>query len=164
MSALLKRQCKKRAGREPLKLTKGDKNKLQEGKNSPARRTGEPIVPPLKVSSDIVANLPGMLPGTNPGDYLPDDAHFDIMEVDGHKYQNGKPLVKPGHPPLTTMMRRFHMWYMDTCKSGKDILTLRVKEEHDLVGIDLLSVPFEEFFQFFNQKALNKVIVTCYCL
>ena len=32
--------------------------------------------PPLKVSSDIVANLPGMLPGTNPGDYLPDSAHL----------------------------------------------------------------------------------------
>ena len=89
-----------------------------------------------------------MLPGTNPGDYLPDDAHFDTMEVDEFKYQYGKPLVKPGHPPLTTMMRR------------KDILMLRVKDEHDLIGIDLLSVPFEEFFHFFNQKALNKIIDT----
>ena len=86
------------------------------------------------------------------------------MEVDEHKYQYGKPLVRPGDPPLTMMMRRFHKWYMDTCKSGKDILTLRVKEEHDLGGIDLLSVPFEEFFQFFNQKALDKIIITCYCL
>ena len=38
----------------------------------------------------------------------------------------------------------------------EDTVMLRVKEEHDLVGIDLLSVPFEEFFQFFNQKALDK--------
>ena len=53
---------------------------------------------------------------------------------------------------------------MDTYKSGKDILTLRVQEKHDLIGIDLLSVPFEEFFQFFNQKALDKIIITCYCL
>jgi len=54
---------------------------------------------------------------------------------------------------------------MDICrKSGTDTLTLRVKEEHDLVGIDLLSVPYEEFFQFFNQKALDKTIITCYCL
>ena len=43
-------------------------------------------------------------------------------------------------------------------------LYLRVKEEHDLVGIDLLIVPFEEFFQWFNQKALDKLTVTCYCL
>ena len=116
------------------------------GTNSPARRTSEPIVPPLKVSSDIVANDPRMVPSTNPGDYLPDDAHFDTMEVGNFKYRHGKPLVKPGHPPLTTMMQRFHNWYMKTySESGQDTLTLRVKEEHDLVGIDLLTVPFEEF-------------------
>ena len=122
--------------------------------------------PPLKVSSDIAVNDPRMVPGyTNPGDYLPDSAHFDTMEVDEHKYLYGGPLVKPGHMKmLTTMMRRIHKWYMDICKSRKDILTLKVKEEHDLVGIDMLSVPFEEFFQFFSQKALDKIIITCYCL
>ena len=103
------------------------------------------------MSKDIVANHPEILPGTNLGDYLCDNAHYDTMEVDEHKYQYGKPLVKDGSPPLTTIMRRFYDWYMKTCReSGKDTLTLRVKEEHDLVGIDLLSVPFEEFFAFFN--------------
>ena len=67
--------------------------------------------PPLKVSSDIVANHPGIFPGTNPGDY--DDAHFDIMEPDEFKYEYGKPLVKDG-ATLTMMMRRFHDWYMKT--------------------------------------------------
>ena len=118
------------------------------------------------MSNDIAVNDPRMVPGcTNPGDYLPDSAHFDTMEVDEQKYRYGRRLMKPGHPPLTTMMRRFHDWYMDIrSKSGKDNLTLRVKQEIDLVGIDLLSVPYEEFFQFFNQKALDKVIITCYCL
>ena len=119
------------------------------------------------MSKDIVANDPRMVAGySNLGDYLPDDAHFDTMEVDTFKYQHGKPLVKPGHPPLTTMMRRFHDWYMKTCREsgGRDTLTLRLKPEHDLVGIELLNVPFEEFFQFFNQKALDKSTVTCYCL
>ena len=93
-----------------------------------------------------------------------DDAHFYIREVDEFRYQYGKPLVKDG-TTLMTMMRRFHDWYMETCReSEKDTLTLRVKEEHDLVGIELLSVPFEEFIQFFNQKALDKLTVTCYCL
>ena len=99
------------------------------------------------MSSDIVANLPGMLPSTNPGDYmLDDDALFETMEVDTLRFRLGKPLVKPG-TPLTTMMRRFHDWYMDICrKSGKNTLSLSVKEEHDLVGIDLLLVPYKEFF------------------
>ena len=43
--------------------------------------------PPLKVSRDIVANHPRVLPGTNPGDY--DDAHFDIMEPDEFKHEYG---------------------------------------------------------------------------
>ena len=47
---------------------------------------------------------------------------------------------------------------------GRNTLTLRVKEEHDLVGTDLLPVSFEEFFEFFNQKALDKLTVFCYCL
>ena len=33
---------------------------------------------------------------------------------------------------------------------------MKVKKEHDLVGIELLPVPFEEFYQFFNQLALDK--------
>ena len=77
-----------------------------------------------------------MVPNTNPRDYLPGNAHFDTMEVDEFKYRYRKPLVKPGHPPLTTMMRRFHEWYMKTrSESGKDTL-MRIKDEHDLVGMD----------------------------
>ncbi|XP_073365209.1 uncharacterized protein [Aegilops tauschii subsp. strangulata] len=122
--------------------------------------------PPLKVSKDIVANDPSMVPGySNLGDYLPDDVHYEIMEVDEHKYHYGKPLVKDERS-LTTMMRRLHDWYMKTCREsdGMDTLTLRVKSEHDLVGIDLLNVSFEDFFQFYNQKALDKTTITCYCL
>ena len=71
---------------------------------------------------------------------------FGIMEVDTLRFEHGKPLVKPA-TSLTMMMRRFHDWYMDICrKSGKNTLSLSVKEEHDLVGIDLLLVPYKEFF------------------
>ena len=47
---------------------------------------------------------------------------------------------------------------------GKNSLYLNIKEEHDLVSNDLLCVPFEEFFEFFNQKALDKLMVFCYCM
>ena len=89
---------------------------------------------------------------------------FGTMEVDTLRFEHGKPLVRPG-TSLTTMMRRFHDCYMEICrKSRKNTLLLLVKEEHDLIGIELLNVPFEEFFQFFNQKALDKSTITCYCL
>ena len=55
--------------------------------------------PPLKVPSDIVTN--------NLGDYLPDDVHYDFMDVQIQRYEYGKPLVK-GERSLTTMMRRLH--------------------------------------------------------
>ena len=64
------------------------------------------------------------------------------------------------------MIRRFHSWYMKTCREseGTNSLYLNIKEEHDLVGTDLFPDPFEEFFEFFNQKALDKLMVFCYCL
>ena len=55
---------------------------------------------------------------------------------------------------------------MKTCSEsgGTNALYLNIKEEQDLVGTNLLTVPFEEFFEFFNKKALDKVMVFCYCL
>src|SRR4051812_27446509 len=118
--------------------------------------------PPLKVPSVD----PRMAPGyTNLDDYLPDDVDYGFLDVQIHRYEYGKPLVKDERS-LTTMMRRLHDWYMKTCREsgGRNTLYMRVKPGHDLVGIELLHVPFEEFYQFFNQLALDKATVTCYCL
>ena len=50
---------------------------------------------------------------------------------------------------------------METCsKSGKDAFMMRIKEEHDFVGQNLITVDFDEFFQ----KALEKSLMACYCL
>ena len=88
-----------------------------------------------------------------------------MLEVDIFRYEYGKPLVKPDPPPLTTMMRRLHEWYMDTCsKFGKDTLMLGIKEEHDLVGTEVLPVQCVELFQLYNQDTLDKQLMTCYCL
>ena len=113
-----------------------------------------------------MSNAPGTVAGYgNLADYLPDDQLPDFLEVDEHRYEYGKPLVKD-EKSLTTMMQRFHNWYMETCREseGTNALYLNIKEEHDLVANDLLTVPFDEFFAFFNQKALDKLMVFCYCL
>lgn len=80
--------------------------------------------PPLKVPRDIVD--PRMVPGyCNVHDYLPDDVHYDPMEVQIHKYEYGKPLVKY-EKSLTLMMRRLHDWYLKICKeSGGGVLCMR---------------------------------------
>ena len=118
-------------------------------------------MPPLNV-----CNAPGTVAGYgNLADYLPDNQLPDFLEVDKHKYEYEKPLIKD-EKSLTTMMRRLHDWYVKTCREsgGTNTLTLRVKEEHDLIGVDLLPVEFVEIFQLFNQKALEKQLMTCYCL
>ena len=120
--------------------------------------------PPLKVPSDIVD--PRMVPGySNLADYLPDEVHYEPMEMQIQRYEYGKPLVKDERS-LSTMMRRLHDWYLKICRDcgGRCTLYVKVKKEHDLVGIDLLPGPFEEFYQFFNQLAHDKATVTCYCL
>ena len=44
--------------------------------------------PPLKVPSNIDANDPRMAPGyNNPDDYLPDDVHYDFLDVQIHRYE-----------------------------------------------------------------------------
>ena len=59
-----------------------------------------------------------MVPGyTNLEDYLPDDVHYEFLEVDEQRYEYGKPLVKDERS-LTTMMRRFHDWYMTLVEKG----------------------------------------------
>ena len=71
---------------------------------------------------------------------------FATMEVDEFKYHYGKPLIKDTLA-LTTMMRRFHYRYMKTCsESGKDALSMLIKEDHDFIGQELLTVDFDEFF------------------
>ena len=55
-----------------------------------------------------MSNAPGTVAGYgNLADYLPDDQLPDFMEVDEHRYEYGKPLVKD-EKSLTMMMRRFH--------------------------------------------------------
>ena len=72
--------------------------------------------PPLKVPSHNVANDPRMVPGySNLADYLPDDVHYEPMEVQIQRYEYGKPLIKDERS-LSMMMRRLHDWYLKICR------------------------------------------------
>ena len=51
--------------------------------------------PSLKVSSNIVANDPRMVLGySNLADYLPDDVHYEPMEVQIQRYEYGDAKMK----------------------------------------------------------------------
>ena len=81
------------------------------------------------------------------------------------KYARGQPLVEPQEVnKLPTRMYALHQWYMDITKiSNRESLMVNVKEEH-YYHEKALAVEYSELFQLYNQDALDKSIVSCYCL
>jgi hypothetical protein len=83
-----------------------------------------------------------------------------------NKYRYGSDLVKPSElARLGTQMRRLHEWYLQACrKSDLSYLTVGVRDEHYFRGKEEINIEFEELFQLFNQDALDKSVISCYCL
>jgi hypothetical protein len=92
------------------------------------------------------------------------DDYYPTAEV-GNKYQYGKDLIKPGElARLWTHMRRLHAWYLQACRNADRYLTVGVRDEHYFRGKEEINLEFEELFQLFNQDALDKSVISCYCL
>ena len=81
------------------------------------------------------------------------------------KYVRGQPLVEPDKVKnLPTRMYELHDWYMKITKiSNRESLMVQVEEDH-YFNKKALSVEYSELFHLFNQDALDKSIVGCYCL
>ena len=81
------------------------------------------------------------------------------------KYVWGQPLVHPDKvKDLPTRMYELHQWYMNITKiSDRLSLMVNVKEDH-YYHEKAVSVEYSELFQLYNQDALDKSIVSCYCL
>ena len=82
-----------------------------------------------------------------------------MLEV-ARQYVPGENLVDDR---LSTKMRAFHSWYKKTAKDGTISLMVGVKEEH--YGREYaMSVEFKELFQLYNIRALDKSVISSYCL
>ena len=81
------------------------------------------------------------------------------------KYVRDQPLVEPEEVKnLPTRMYELHDWYMKITKiSNRESLMVNVKEEH-YFHEKAVSVEYSELFQLYNQAALDKSLVSCYCL
>ena len=81
------------------------------------------------------------------------------------KYARVQPLVKPEEvKKLPTRMYELHQWYMDISKrSDRESLMVYVKKD-DYYHEKDVAVEYPELFQLYNQDALDKSIVSCYCL
>ena len=81
------------------------------------------------------------------------------------KFVRGQPLVEPEDvKKLSTRMYELHQWYMDISKrSDRESLMVYVKKD-DYYHEKAVAVEYSELFQLYNQAALDKSIVSCYCL
>ena len=81
------------------------------------------------------------------------------------KYVRGQPLVEPEEVKnLPMRMYELHDWYMKITKiSNRESLMVNVKKDH-YFHEKAVSVEYSELFQLYNQDALDKSIVSCYCL
>ena len=81
------------------------------------------------------------------------------------QYVRGQPLVKPEEVKnLPIRMYELHDWYMKIIKiSNRESLMVQVEEDH-YFHKKALSVEYSELFQFYNQDALDKSLVSCYCM
>ena len=64
---------------------------------------------------------------------------------------------------LPTGMRNLHTGYMNEAKKGTESFMVGVKKEHFFHEYGV-SVPFSELFQLYNIRALEKSILSSYCL
>jgi hypothetical protein len=52
---------------------------------------------------------------------------------------------------------------MDAAKGAREFVLMKIIEDHFL-GEDLVHIEFDEFFQLFNQDALDKSLLSAYVL
>ena len=82
-----------------------------------------------------------------------------------YQYRYGEPLVKHESmiKNLPTKMRRLHNWYMKACTEEINWIYAKYKEDH-YAHDGFVLIEFPELFQFYQGDALDKTLVSAYCL
>jgi hypothetical protein len=101
--------------------------------------------------------------GMSIAEYL---AHDSLPKAEEkYKYRHGAPLVKPELvKDLPTKMRRVHNWYMRESEVGANWIYCGYKNEHYGHGDGVVMIEFIELFQLYQQDAIDKAIISAYCL
>ena len=152
-------------------IRKSYQEQMQQSRHTSSNKSGKTVpqlgeqamqsIPPLKVITDKVTDAARDM-GINVDQLL--GTEEVLMAELAWKYVPGNPLVRPEQVPhLSTQMRRLHEWYMREAKQGRQMLMVRVKKDQFFTE-SLIMIEFSENFQLYNLDALDKSIVSCYCL
>jgi hypothetical protein len=64
---------------------------------------------------------------------------------------------------LPTNMRYLHAWYINESKNGRIMIVASVPREY-YGQPEEIHVDFDKLFQMYNCDALDKFLMSCYCL
>jgi hypothetical protein len=134
-------------------------------------------IPPLRVLSE---NVPSLVQGQNleiaekwAAEWgmsvenilaSQDDRFPKAVVAPKPKFVMGAPLVsKEKLEDLPTNMRYLHTWYLNEAKNGRIMIVARVPREYYGRPEDI-HIDFDELFQMYNCDALDKSLMSCYCL
>lgn len=126
---------------------------VQDKKGKQVPQLGEqPVqsVPPLKVFDE------------KPVESSQKDTTDYPMAKVVYQFVQGADLVE-NKSTLGTLLRNLHQWYKMTAEQGIETFMVGVREEHYFQEYSV-SVDFRELFQLYNLRAIDKSIVSCYCL
>ena len=91
------------------------------------------------------------------------DAALPIADI-APKFVYGADLVRKKRlEELPTHMRNLHQWYLDACKVDKRYIVANVPAEYYFRREDI-HIEICELWQLFNLDALDKSLMSCYCL
>jgi hypothetical protein len=80
------------------------------------------------------------------------------------KFIMGESLVnKEMLDEMPTHMRHLHAWNLTAAKNGRIMIMVKVPREYYGRHEDI-HVDFDELFQMYNCEALDKSLMSCYCL
>jgi hypothetical protein len=152
-------------------ILKSDAAKRSKGKSVPQLGEQMNSCPPLQVFPDVQYD-PEIIAlykedaeahGMSVSQYL-SKCNFPTAEV-AYQYRHGSPLVRPEEiPNLPTRMRKLHKWYMEASQHGQNWIILGINDEHYFHGTGDINIEFAELLQLYNHDALNKSMISAYCL
>jgi hypothetical protein len=124
------------------------------------------VFPDVQYDPDIIAlyKEEAEAAGMSVAQYL-SKCDFATAKVVAYQYRHGSPLVRPEEiPNLPTRIQKLHKWYMEASQHGQNWIILGINDEHYFRGNDDINIKFAELFQLYNHDALDKSMISAYCL
>jgi len=93
---------------------------------------------------------------------------FDKAEVVDQwraRYEPGRSLMNPQYLyEIGTQIFAINKWCMEASKRGDNWISVRIRQHHYFHRDDIIYAELEELHQLCHLDALNKSLVSCFCL